>query len=489
MKSSTLRKSLVGVIVLGGLGLAGFFGQQSYSANMTNVSVTLSNSRLSFKGALGAGNAVGSSQVALNYTPNAYPSTASAQLQNGDAIKIGSAGVLNDYTVASISATNAYSFTTTDALASGDTEAGDDVIATQSSILTLGFTTKTAVANGIFQILIPADAALVNADGIPDAGFFDFGTTAKTITCPSNANATFDFVGGVATASGVTIDSRNYHSYICAYSGTGAVDTVFSTMTIDSVINPAPKTNHIAGAADTYRPIVRLLDNNTNVVDETVVSIGVLEAVRVTASVAPLITFEVKGVASGVSTCGNNTTVGTSATAVPFGELLISAFTHAAQTLTVSTNGADGYSVTATENDQLSRNNVTCTGATPTSSDCIVDAVGDSGTMDYNVINEWSSTNVKGFGYSLDDLNTSGLTPAFEYTTNSGACDGTGDCFRQFADAEAASPPVEVPTGIFSSTDVADNHNLYVCYKAVISTTQAAGNYENYVTYTATANF
>lgn len=489
MKIPLFRKFLVFAVLIGGLGVASVVGRQSYSANMTNVSVTLSNSRLSFKGALGAGNTADSSQVTLNNTPNAYPSTGSAQLQNGDVIKIGSAGVLNSYTVASISATNAYSFTTTTALASGDTEAGDDVIASQSSTLTIGFTTKTAVASGIFQVLIPADAAGVNADGIPDRGFFDFGTAAPTVTCPSNADGTFDFVAGAATASAVTIDSRKYHSYICAYSGTGAVDTAFSTMTIDGVINPAPKTNHIAGAADTYRPIVRLLDINTNVVDETAVSIGALEAVRVTASVAPLITFEVKGVASGVSTCGNNTTVGTSATAVPFGELLISAFTHAAQALTVSTNAADGYSVTATENDQLSRNNVTCTGATPTDSDCIVDAVGDSGTMDFNVSNEWSSASVKGFGYSLDDANTSGLTPAFEYTTNGGSCDGTGDCFRQFADAEAASPPSEIPTQIFSSTDVADNHNLYVCYKAIIPTTQAAGNYENYITYTATARF
>ncbi|NCN06249.1 MAG: hypothetical protein GW946_00200, partial [Candidatus Pacebacteria bacterium] len=312
-----------------------------------------------------------------------------------------------------------------------------------------------------------------------------------TVTCPSNADGTYDFYSvtngnnGDATASAVTIDGAKYHSYICAYSGTGAIGTSFTTMSISNVINPAPKTNHIAGTADTYKPIIRQLNNSTSVVDQTTVSIGVLEAVRVTATVAPLITFKVTGVPASTTACGDNTTVATTATAVPFGELLIDTFTYAAQGLTVSTNAADGYSVTAIENDQLSRNNATCTGATPTSSDCIIDATGDTDSMSHTAGDEWSTTNKKGFAFSLDDINTSGLTPAFEYDSSADACDGTGDCFRQFADAEVP----DSATAIFTASDVADNHNLYVCYRAVISTTQAAGNYENYLTYTATANF
>jgi|SRR3989344_5004718 len=483
MEGSFTRPWLVfGVIFLGVI-VAGRFARQSYSANLTNVSVTLSNSRLSFRGALASGNTVGSSQVTINSTANAFPSTDSAQLQQGDTVRIGEAGSLASHTITGISAANAFEIGTT--LASGDTEALDDVISTQSATLTLGFTTTTAVASGIFQVLIPA-VDTGNADGIPDGSYFDYGTTTPTVTCPANADTTYDFVTGVSTAAAVTISSIKYHSYICAYSGTGAVGTAFSTMTINNVINPAPKTNHIAGAADTYKPIIRHLNVSAAVVDQTTVSIGVLEAVRVTASVAPLITFKVLGMASGVSACGNNTSVTTTATSVPFGELLIDSFTHAAQSLTVSTNAADGYAVTAKENDQLSRNNVTCTGATPTSSDCLVDAVGESGTMDYNLINEWGVTTVKGFGYSLHNANATGLTPAFEYTTSSGACATAGDnCFRQFADVEAG----DAATSIFSYTDVADNHNLYVCYRAVVSSTQAAGNYENYITYTATANF
>jgi len=483
MLPKKIRPLLVFSVVFLAVAATGRFARQSYSANLTNVSVTLSNSRLSFKGALAAGNTVGSSQITINSTANAYPSTDSAQLQQGDIVRIGEAGSLASHTVTGISSANSFEIGTV--LVAGDADTGDDVIASQSSTLTLAFTTQTAVANGIFQVLIPADAATVNADGIPDKGYFDYGTAIPTITCPSNATTTYDFVAGVATASAVTINSAKYHSYICAYSGTGAIGTVFSTMTVNNVINPAPKASHIAGTADTYKPIIRQLNNSTTVIDQTTVSIGVLEAVRVTASVAPLITFKIQGVGSGISTCGNNTSVASTATAVPFGELLIDTFTHAAQALAVSTNAADGYAVTATENDQLSRNNVTCTGAIPTSSDCIIDSTGDTGAMLHSTGDEWSSTNFKGFGYSLHDANTSGLTPVFEYNSAAGACDGTGDCFRQFADAEVP----DSATQIFSATDVADNHNLYVCYRAVISTTQAAGNYENYITYTATANF
>ena len=165
--------------------------------------------------------------------------------------------------------------------------------------------------------------------------------------------------------------------------------------------------------------------------------------------------------------------------------------------MAVSTNAVNGYVVTAIENDQLGKDGGTCTGDS-TAVDCIPDSVGDASAMTHTVSDEWSSTSVKGFAYSLDDLNASNAEPAFEYdnsstctdTSDGGtctACDGTGDCFRQFADAEDSQSVVR----LFGSDGdtVADNDNVMVCYRAVISATQAAGNYENYLTYTATATF
>lgn len=460
--------------------------QQSLSASLTNVSVTLSNSRLSFRGGLTTGNAAGSSNVTINTTPGDFPSTSSAQLQVGDTVRIGEEGSLGSYTVTSVSPDSMLSVDPI--LASGDADSGDDVIATQSATHTVRFTTANAVNNGSFRILVPALASdTASADGIPDGGKFDFGSTAPTVTCPGDITG-YTFAAGSAQASAVTIGGEDYHSFECSYTGNGAIGTVFDGTTngaieIDSLINPAPDSDHTLGTADAYRIIVQHLDSGSNVVDATTVSVGVIEAVRVSASVAPQITFRIIGVANSTTACGVNTNVTTTPTAVPLGELAIDSFTNAAQTLAISTNAVNGYAVTALASDQLAKSGTTCTGDS-TAADCIPDSVGNNTAMSDTASDEWTNATVKGFGYSLHDYNTSGLTPVFEYNTSSGNCSGSF-CARQFADNEDGQSPVQ----LFSSASVADNHHLYVCYRAIVSATQAAGEYENYITYTATATF
>ncbi|MEX0896124.1 MAG: hypothetical protein WDZ94_04300 [Patescibacteria group bacterium] len=463
----------------------GMFYETTHSANLSEVSVTLSNPRPSFRGALAAGNAEGTSQVIINDTPGDYPSTSTAQLVEGDTMRIGSAGDMGSYTVSdTIDESN---FTIGSVLGSGHADSGDDVISSQSADLTVRFTTANAIQNGRFRVLVPAhDDDDTSSDGIPDEEFFDFSSSTPTVTCPGD-ETNYDFVAGTATASAITIDSTDYHSFECAYSGTGGVSSAFNSSTFDPIliedlINPAPKDDHSHGTADTYQVVVQHLNDSFSVADATTVSIGVIEAVKVTASVDPLITFRILGVSSSTSACGQTTSVTTTPVEVPFGTLLIDQFRYAAQGLTVSTNAADGYAVTALANDQLGRNGDACTGDPTTNTDCIPDATATS--ISHTNPATWSSADDKGFGYSLDDLNTSGTTPAFEYDTSSGDCAGS-ECYKQFADNE----DTETAQTIFSDTTPADNHNLYVCYKAIISATQAAGNYENYVTYTATATF
>lgn len=479
------RKIAVVLFLVVSMFVGGFY-QQSQSASLTNVSSTLSNSRLSFNGGLDSGNTAGASQVLIETTVGDYASTDSAQLSAGDVVSIGDTNSLANYTITSIDSAGV--FNVTPVLIAGDVEADDAVIATQSATQTVRFTTANAIPNGYFRILVPSVSSdLDAADGIPDLGNFDFGNSAPTVTCPSDISG-YDFVTGTATASAITVGSQEYHSYECAYSGNGAIGTAFDgttygAITIDSIINPAPKLTHAAGTADTYKIIVQHLDNSSAVRDSTTVSVGVIEAVKITATVAPQITFQIDGVASGTTACGQTTDVTTTPTSVPLGELSISAFTDAAQAMAVSTNAANGYAVTALANDQMGRNGGTCTGDN-TGNDCIPDSIGDTSTMTHAVSDEWVSTSVKGLAFSLDDVNTSGTTPAFEYTTSTGGCAGVY-CARQFADAEDS----QTAQTIMSSTTVADEENLYVCYRSVISSTQSAGDYENNVTYTATATF
>lgn len=485
VRKQTQKKLLASAVLLTAMVAAGFL-QTSQSASLTNVSVTLSNSRLSFSGAMAAGNTAGSSQVIINDTTGDWPSTDSAQIVSGDSFTIGNDGTATNYTVTSIDTSN--TFNVTPVLEANDVDAGDIVISTQSATHTVRFTTANAIANGAFRILVPSVANDANSqDGLPDAGNFDFSNSAPTVTCPADI-ANYDFVGGTATASAVTIGSQEYHSFECRYSGSGAIGSAFDGTTNDAIvinnlINPAPKVGHSAGLADTYRIVVQHLNSSYSAADTTTTSVGIIEAVRITASVAPQITFEINGVPSGTTACGVSTDVTTTAAAVPLGELSISSFTNAAQSMEVSTNATNGYTVTALANDQMGRNAGTCLGDN-TGGDCIPDSVGDNTAMSHTASDEWNTTSVKGLAFSMDDVNTSGVTPVFEYTTATGNCTGTF-CARQFADAEDS----QTATQIFSSNDVADQHNLYMCYRAVISSTQAAGDYENNITYTATATF
>jgi hypothetical protein len=482
MNKVKYKKIIVLSTFLVAVAIAGRWAQNSESASLTSVSVTVSNPRPSFRGKLAAGNTVGTSQVII--TTSGSPSTTTSQLQTDDVLRIGTAGTMDAYTITNVVSNTMVNITPV--LGAGDADAGDDVISTQSAIHTVRFTTANAIANGGFRILVPAHTSAANAnDGLPDQGFFDFGTSAPVVTCPTDITG-YDFVAGTATASAVTLSGTNYHAYECRYSGNGAIGTAFNgttngAITINGIINPAPAVGHTTGTADSYRIVVQHLNNTYSAVDSTTVAIGVIEAVRVTASVAPQITFSIAGVSSGVSACGVTTDVTTTAAAVPLGELSIASFTDAAQTLTVSTNATNGYAVTAIASDQLGLDGVTCTGDS-TAANCIRDSIGDAGTMSHTLTNEWNTTTVKGFGYSLD--NDDAGTIAFEHSTVGGACTGTY-CAKQFADAENA----QVPQQIFGNTTVADSQNINVCYRAIISNVQAAGSYENYVTYTATATF
>ncbi len=460
------------------------FQPKTESASLTSASVTLSNPRLSFRGSLDAGNSIGST-VLLIKTAGAHPSLSTNQLVQGDTVRIGDGNSLAAHTVSSTNPNP--EFTITAGLASGDADEDDDVIASQSATHTVRFTTANAIANGAFRVLVPSlDSDADSTDGIPDGDFFDFGNSAPTVTCPSNATATYDFVTGTATASTIDVGGTEYHSFECAYSGTGAVSTDFDgssndAIVIDSLINPAPESGHTAGTANSHQIIIQHLDSSYSVQDSVSVAVGVIEAVKVTATVDPTINFTIAGVSSSTSTCGTTTGVTTTAVAVPFGSLSLSAFIDAAQTLTVSTNGTGGYSVTALANDQLGLNGAACSGDN-TGVDCIRDSAGDNAAMTHAASDEWDTTSNKGFGYSMENDDAAAIV--FEYDTSSGNCSGTF-CARQFADEEDSQTAVQ----LFSSTTTADSENVDVCYRIIPAITNSAGDYENYIKYTATATF
>lgn len=485
MSQSFSNKRIAAVFLVPALFLGVSLLTNVKSASLTSVSVTLSNPRLSFHGTLDANNIAGTSQVTID-TSSVQPSLSTAQLQNGDSVAIGNDDTMGVYTVSTTAAPG--SFTVGSILAAGNADVDDHVISTQSASLTVRFNTATAINNGRFRILIPAlsnDAD--SADGIPDSGLYDFGSSAPTVTCPADIGDDYDFVTGTATPSAITIAGNDYHSYECAYSGTGGVGTQFDgtsqgAIIISSIINPAPAPGHVTGTADTQNIVVQHLDALFNTVDYTSVAVGVIEAVKISAYVPPTISFTIAGINSGTSTCGITTDVTTSAAAVPFGEVSISSFNDAAQALSVTTNAANGYAVTAIENDQLGLNGNPCPGDN-TGGTCIRDSIGDNSVMSHIDYDTWDNTATKGFAFSIDNIDAAAVP--FTYGLGVGNCTGASYCARQFADAEDS----QAPQTVFSSSTVADSETINVCYRVLPNVTTAAGEYENFVTYTATATF
>jgi hypothetical protein len=494
MLTPQIKKSLVlGSFVAASFAL-GLTAQESRSASLPNTSVTLSNSRLSFRGALTASNAVGSTEVRIN-TSNAggnrpHASFDATQLQKNDPVKIGLAANMGQtYTVTDI--IDGGTFTVTPALVTNNATLNDIVISTQSATLTVDFTTVNALNSGSFRVLVPARttaaAALSSRDGIPDPGFFDYGATGNpTVTCTKQSGpGTYTGLAGTGSPEAVTIGTVVYHAFTCTHTGAGGIADSMRIV-IDNLINPAPAISttvaRVSGVADAHNILVQHRNSANTVVDSTTVQVGVIEAVRVTASVAPQLTFRIEGQLLTTNVCGSVQSVDTTATTVPFGELIIDDFKRATQKLTVTTNAVGGYAVTARMNDQLGRSGVACAGVNGSGLEgsCIQDA--NAGSMSNTVSADWTTpTSQRGFGFSLqNDVTFPAQNVDFFY--NEG-----GNAFRarHFSDTAGG----ETPQRIFYSTTVADTQSVNVCYRVAISASQAAGNYENYLTYTATATF
>lgn len=455
-----------------------------FSGEFTNVSATLNNARLSFRGALEGTQTTGSSLVTID-TVN-YPSESVLQLQNRDTLTIND----STYTVATtIDNASDNTFNLTAGLDISDITNDAPIYGNQTSSLTVRLKTISALSGGSFRILVPAISnSGTDHDNIPDAGGFDFGTgTTAAITCPTlAAYGTFTATSTPAQSASVVIGGVNYHSFVCKYSGLGEVGTDFdgtdaNPFVISNLINPAPKTgtdNHTLGQADTYTVIIQHRDAADKVIDQILTKIGVVDAVKVSAQISPQITFTIAGLPAATSACGVSTNVATTALTVPFGELTIGSFVNAAQRLTVTTNAIGGYSVTAAENDQLGREANACATDGSASITCLVDASATGAS--HTASADWNTAGTyPGFGYSLSSA-TGTPTLAFTYNESSRTFSA-----KQFADLAAG----ELAQTIFQRSTVTASDAVNVCYRIAPAATNAAGNYENYIVYTASATF
>ena len=132
-------------------------------------------------------------------------------------------------------------------------------------------------------------------------------------------------------------------------------------------------------------------------------------------------------------------------------------------TLTISSGGAAGYSVTAIEDRPLTAQSGTAT---------IPDTTCDSDGCSETTAGVWTNTAKYGFGYNL---NGNDVPAAFADSTY----------FKQFADASQS----ETAQIVMSSSNVGKSRTATVTYKVNIAATQTAGDYENNITYVATPSY
>lgn len=456
-------------------------------ASLTSTSVTVANSRLSFKAGVNTGTS-GSSLVTINNS--GFPDNDTNHLFPGDILcftDAGQNGCIGNTTYKIDSIIDSTHFNLTTPLA-GNLDTAGYAVATQSGTWTISFGVGSTVpAGGSILITIPmADNANGN-NGIPDSSGtvdtsgFDLN---KLVAANVSVSGCTDANWGVAT---ITAGSgTGDHTISIPRITTPCSGTVTVTIAGNGLVNPAPITSgHTQGVADIYGVTVATRDSGSNTLDSSVPRAFLVEAVLISATVDESLSFIVEGLASGTY-CGH-TTFTTTATTVPWGHLpSANNFFYAAQQLIINTNASGGYAVTIQENDQLGKNGNVCTGTVPSAGNytfgagtCIRDTVCDSGTCSEVTAADWTDAlNAPGIGYS--EASESGTDAPFFYNEKTRVFSA-----KQLADKQGG----ETPQVVMSNTGPVSGSSVYICYKIAVPGNQPSGYYYNIAKYTATSTF
>jgi hypothetical protein len=435
----------------------------------------------------------------------------------------------------------AVSGATTTALAQGN------ITQVNESVLDVGMVTEAAASNGSLRVLIAAanndtTASVNNNDGVPDVGFFDYGGGAANsvaAVCPSGV-ANYTFSGSTSTPNAIYMDTNNkiitdldilnditagtydttlytsWHSFVCQYTGTGAIGTVFQTNQDGSsntgivignagaaLVNPARdpadqtamEDGTIANSSIPVRAFLQNLDSAGDIVSSSEVIISAMaNEVVVSAHMVGEISFKITGVPEGSqSGCLMNSTDNTNgiptgystATLIDFGSPTLNTWATAVQQLQVVSSANGGYSVSVAQRDQMGRSGAACPGADGmldegtnprVNRDCIPDFTDATTT----VAAAWTDPQTqKGLGYTVarsyyqNDLSSTGA----DFTSP--------DMYRQLADVSESEDPAVIAT----STGKTDYDVYEICYKITPDAANNAGTYQNQIDYYVTANF
>ena len=218
--------------------------------------------------------------------------------------------------------------------------------------------------------------------------------------------------------------------------------------------------------------------------DSADVMVAIIDDVVVTATVSATLTFVVSSVASGQTVNVATTDIGSTATTIPFGTLVVGTSVIIAQDLAVTTNADDGFTVTMFQ-DQ----NLTNAGAS--------DINGFQTAADTWVANSAPAVWVDPDTYDvLDDVSTYGH---FGYTTQdsslgTGTVDRFTDTGNEWASFTTSDGGTSTNLEIFYHDGPANGTTAHkgatrIGFQVEITALQEAGDYTNSLTYIATPTY
>lgn len=390
--------------------------------------------------------------------------------------------------------------------------------------LDVGFVTEAAVANGVVRVLIPTatDAANLGQpdglwnSGVPQENAFVYPTDASQVSviCPVAVNG-FNFQTAATQIGTIYYDLQSnqeltlaqaqaagsnfvrYFSFLCPYTGTGAIGDQFATgnnqIKISGLINPAMAEGQTVNEAVIIPGKIQLLRNGYYaglpsgdvsqylISDRDVLISAMTQDVLITARVMPQLTFLISGVAEQTTVCNTATTVASAPMLIDFGSPMMSTFTEAAHQVEVLSSAPGGYAITVAQNGNMMRNGT---------SNCGNDGLIDPATINRDCIpnfgwqsalsptagDTWANPDKTGLGYTVSKVAGNG-------NANSIFADQK---YTRFATDSVQSSPViafsEVVTG-------EQNDTYHVCYRLSLDAQNNAGVYTNDVVYTITATY
>lgn len=465
-----------------------FSAQKSFAADLINARDTISTSRPSAASPLSANVSSGNTTATIFNNGSFFLASDSAQIINS-----GNGAMIDNSTVVSSQSADLQTVYFSETIGNNGASGVHVLMVPVTAVHTIQFTTATEIpAGGDVFITFPGSAdnsASPSAtsfafNGLNTSGGLPATVVTNNITCNASSSITSPSImcettGSVSAGTTITIIIG------CTAQSSGSCTTQSPKM-----INPTKTAT--AGTADIWKLVIETRNAGNGTLDSATVAVGTIDSVTVRASIDPTLSFTITGVTNGspvntgnatgcLQTENTNSGISSTSTAVNLGLLAdspsgtnVTVGNIAAQRINISTNGANGYVLTATSSGQLINPTTgffLASSTTPT-------AFPSSGS-------DWFGIHACGLDTNSATWNSTASTACNSYIA------GSTDPICLYAWPNTNTPLLLAndTTGPIGNSLVAGNGVVSVSYAAGADAGVPPGEYRTVITYVATPAF